>query len=302
MPFTALVVLRYVRNNMLRSRVALEILLALTQRAEPTRLRGLASAVGRRDSSVQSALRTLLQSGLVRRTGDGYALSPAVPPVALLLDLALREVNLADALRALLGGNEGIEFAALHGSTLYVVYRRSVSPSDEVRFTEFMRAHLPAVVLRLLRHEYVPQLLETTPTLREELRAGRRLKGDTTRLLRDRDVHGDFAHARRLRRLSAKLRQPSARSIAQLARTYDLAHLGVFGSAVRSDFRPESDVDVLVSFQPSAPASVFDLVDLRDALEALFNRDVDVLVAATADPRILETARREEVTLYGRTR
>jgi predicted nucleotidyltransferase len=51
----------------------------------------------------------------------------------------------------------------------------------------------------------------------------------------------------------------------------------VFGSVLREDFGPDSDVDVLVSFQPDSTWDLLDLVDMRDELTALFGRDVDLV-------------------------
>jgi len=53
--------------------------------------------------------------------------------------------------------------------------------------------------------------------------------------------------------------------------------LALFGSVLRQDFGPESDVDVLVSFEPQAPWSLWDLIDMRAELESLFGRPVDLV-------------------------
>ena len=53
--------------------------------------------------------------------------------------------------------------------------------------------------------------------------------------------------------------------------------LSLFGSSVREDFGPDSDVDVLVRFEPHAPWSLFDLVVMRDELAQLFGREVDLV-------------------------
>lgn len=44
---------------------------------------------------------------------------------------------------------------------------------------------------------------------------------------------------------------------------------------LREDFRPDSDVNVLVSFQPDSTWDLLDTVDMRDELMALFGREVD---------------------------
>ena len=53
--------------------------------------------------------------------------------------------------------------------------------------------------------------------------------------------------------------------------------LSLFGSVLREDFHPESDIDVLVSFAPNVRISLFDLVDMQDELKDFFGRDVDLV-------------------------
>ncbi|MBM4038072.1 MAG: nucleotidyltransferase [Planctomycetes bacterium] len=53
--------------------------------------------------------------------------------------------------------------------------------------------------------------------------------------------------------------------------------LALFGSALRDDFGPESDVDVLLSFASDAQWGLFDLARMKRELEAIFGREVDVL-------------------------
>ena len=45
----------------------------------------------------------------------------------------------------------------------------------------------------------------------------------------------------------------------------------------RADFRPDSDIDVLVSFAPDAKISLFDMVHMQDELKQIFSRDVDLI-------------------------
>lgn len=66
-------------------------------------------------------------------------------------------------------------------------------------------------------------------------------------------------------------------SIAELCRRYRIRHLGLFGSVLREDFRPESDVDVLVEFEPDAEVGLFTLIDIQDELAALLGRRVDLV-------------------------
>jgi predicted nucleotidyltransferase len=58
---------------------------------------------------------------------------------------------------------------------------------------------------------------------------------------------------------------------------WKIRELSLFGSVLRDDFRPGSDVDVLVSFQESTDWDLFDLVAMRDDLMAIFGREVDLV-------------------------
>jgi uncharacterized protein len=66
--------------------------------------------------------------------------------------------------------------------------------------------------------------------------------------------------------------------IAEFCRKWNVSEFALFGSVLRDDFRPDSDVDVLVSF-PSyeATPSLFEHVDMKDELEAIFGRRVDLI-------------------------
>lgn len=58
---------------------------------------------------------------------------------------------------------------------------------------------------------------------------------------------------------------------------YHVRELSLFGSALRDDFSPTSDIDLLVEFDPEAKVSLFDFVSPRDELSALFGREVDLV-------------------------
>jgi predicted nucleotidyltransferase len=60
-------------------------------------------------------------------------------------------------------------------------------------------------------------------------------------------------------------------------RTPRIRRLSVFGSALREDFRPDSDVDILVSFEEGARHSLFDMVIMQDKLESILGREVDLV-------------------------
>ena len=68
--------------------------------------------------------------------------------------------------------------------------------------------------------------------------------------------------------------------LAAFCRRWKIQELALFGSALREDFRPDSDVDVLVTFAPEAPWSLFDLVAMQEELEDFFGRPVDLVEKA----------------------
>ena len=68
--------------------------------------------------------------------------------------------------------------------------------------------------------------------------------------------------------------------IAEFCRRWKIQEFSLFGSVLRNDFRPDSDVDVLVTFTSDAPWSLFDLVTMRDQLRQIFGREVDLVEEA----------------------
>ena len=64
--------------------------------------------------------------------------------------------------------------------------------------------------------------------------------------------------------------------IAEFCQRWHIIEFALFGSVLRDDFRPDSDIDVLVTFSPDSSWSLFDWVDMKDELEALFKRKVDI--------------------------
>lgn len=63
----------------------------------------------------------------------------------------------------------------------------------------------------------------------------------------------------------------------EICSNYAIKELALFGSALRSDFSSESDIDLLVEFKPDSGISLFDIVDLKNEFEMLFGREVDIV-------------------------
>lgn len=66
-------------------------------------------------------------------------------------------------------------------------------------------------------------------------------------------------------------------TLEDLCERWRIRRFELFGSVVRSDFRPESDIDVLVEFDPEARFSLFEFFDVEQELTALFGRHVDLV-------------------------
>ncbi len=78
----------------------------------------------------------------------------------------------------------------------------------------------------------------------------------------------------------AVLRRERARLFAK----YGLKSMAVFGSATRDDFRPDSDVDIMVEFD--RPIGI-EFIDLADELEALLHRKVDLATVGGIKPHYM---------------
>lgn len=74
--------------------------------------------------------------------------------------------------------------------------------------------------------------------------------------------------------------------LTEFCRNWKVSELAIFGSALREDFKPDSDIDVLVSFSPDARWTLFDWVSMLEELRLIFDREVDLV-----SRRGLETSR-----------
>jgi hypothetical protein len=69
----------------------------------------------------------------------------------------------------------------------------------------------------------------------------------------------------------------SEEAIASFCARWKITEFALFGSILRDDFRPDSDVDVLVSFAPDEKWSLWDIIAMKEELEKLFGREVDLV-------------------------
>jgi predicted nucleotidyltransferase len=65
--------------------------------------------------------------------------------------------------------------------------------------------------------------------------------------------------------------------IAEFCRRWRITEFALFGSVLRNDSRPDSDIDVLVTFAPDASRRFYDLLNMKEELEVMFGRPVDLV-------------------------
>ncbi len=75
----------------------------------------------------------------------------------------------------------------------------------------------------------------------------------------------------------AKRLPVNKKKIVEFCKRWQISEFSFFGSVLRDDFRPDSDVDVLVSFRLESKWSLWDLIDMQEELEKMFSRKVDLV-------------------------
>ncbi len=89
----------------------------------------------------------------------------------------------------------------------------------------------------------------------------------------------------------------SAQQIADFCRRHHVRKFSVFGSVLRADFRPDSDVDVLVEFEPDrTPGLAF--FSMQDELGAMLGRRVDLNTPRCLSRYFRDNVLREAEVLY----
>ena len=86
--------------------------------------------------------------------------------------------------------------------------------------------------------------------------------------------------------------------IAAFCRRHEIARLSLFGSVLRADFGPTSDIDVLIEFLPHAQPSLLDLGAMQEELCEMFGRQVDLKTPDFLSPWIREQVQREAQLQY----
>ncbi len=283
-----------------------EVVIALAQRPAGMRLNEIADALSAPLTSVQRAATSLSDDQLVKAEDERsprYAINPSHPAAKALVEFSLRVVSVERAIDVSVRANAAVEFAGRDRDGYLIVLSPFAEPADVAQLHATLgqvnRAREDALPFEITERDDVREILREDLTLRERGLRMTSVKGSALRTFRNPHEHGSF-DAAMLGRLHPSLPPISRRVLKRLAEDHGLARLAAFGSSVRSDFRPDSDVDVMVEALPSSPVRLGTILDIQEQLERLLNRDVDVVNARALNETVLRRAKKEGVVLYER--
>ena len=86
-------------------------------------------------------------------------------------------------------------------------------------------------------------------------------------------------------------------AVSEFCKRHHIARLALFGSVIRDDFRPESDIDVLVEFRPGICVGLA-FIQMQDELSAVLGRTVDLHTPASLSKYFRDQVLREAEPLY----
>jgi predicted nucleotidyltransferase len=287
-------------SRLVASEHGLRALIALSQRPHGARPSEVAAILEIPFSSAERALRVVEDDGLVEQQDRLVALAADARTRAA-VRFALALVTPIEALAVLARANLAVEFAGTDEQGSVLVIRRFAQPADEALL------HAALSDLGALRGELRVEVLDKS-ALRERLLDDRTprdralgmliLAGSVDRSFPDRTQHGN-EDASPLRRLHDGVTVPSGRRLRALARRHGLRRMVAFGSATRTDFRPDSDLDLLVEPIPGRRLGLRQRAALVADAETLFARDVDLVASDEVRPGLAARIARDGVVLHG---
>lgn len=98
-----------------------------------------------------------------------------------------------------------------------------------------------------------------------------------TLVSRGADAHVGFRKGRAIIQTMQKKFSIPRKRITEFCNRWSITEFSLFGSVLREDFRPDSDIDVLVSIDPQAHIGLFEIAEMIIELEAMFKRPVDLV-------------------------
>ncbi len=81
-------------------------------------------------------------------------------------------------------------------------------------------------------------------------------------------------------------------------RSKGVLHAGLFGSVVRGENRPGSDLDILIDLDPAARLTIYDYVGLKEFIASLFDGPVDVIDREGLKPHLRQPVSRDLVNVF----
>lgn len=87
-------------------------------------------------------------------------------------------------------------------------------------------------------------------------------------------------------------------ALSEFCRKYRVRRLSLFGSVLRDDFRPDSDVDILVDFGPDVRIGLIGFAGMEIELSALLGRKVDLNTPEFLSPYFIDEVLREAAPIY----
>lgn len=81
-------------------------------------------------------------------------------------------------------------------------------------------------------------------------------------------------------------------------RAAGIVRLSVFGSTVRGEWRPNSDIDLLAAFDRNRRLSILDVAGIELQIAAMLGQDVNIVEEGTLKPRIRQTVEAEAVRAF----
>jgi predicted nucleotidyltransferase len=76
-------------------------------------------------------------------------------------------------------------------------------------------------------------------------------------------------------------------------RAKGVVHAAIFGSTARGEQRSDSDLDILIDFDPAARITIYNYVDIKDDIASLFEQPVDVVDRAGLKPHLRQPVARD---------
>lgn len=287
---------------------AIEAVVSLTQPPDGLTLSELSAAVGAPLSSAQRAIATLVKDGLVNARGIGprkrYELDRLHPATDALVEFSLRVMPPQRTLDLLCRANSAVQFAGRDHDGYLVVLSPFSDPADVARLSSAIgtvnESRPDPTSVEIVERQDIRERLFESSQLRDRGLRLAPVKGSAARVFRDPYRQGSD-DAPKLGRLHPSLSRPSQGVLRRMAQEYAVARITAFGSSVRADFRPDSDVDLLVEPSPGSRLGIHKSNAIQRELEALLDRDVDLVNARYVRPDVRLQAENEGVVLYGRS-